>query len=183
MPQSHEIADKSPLPRRRLALGVKTMLGLLALAFVSVLLAGLFTSGDDSTDFNAAQDILSGHTQLSRVNGERLWISNINQAQLTQLLAMSDNRVYRNTGCQAKLGLCAVRARTSKQGIEIRYIAEKPFYLPPAHELAGGFVNPTTGLVYDLLGRALREQELRAKLNVDTMTTEQWQGLFVEQLL
>jgi len=63
--------------------------------------------------------------------------------------------------------LCVVAAQTDRSGIEIRYTRERPPQLHHSVPWLGGFVNPTTGAVFDLLGRPYTQGEALTIIEAD----------------
>ena len=148
---------------------VMLMFAALALAFILVLLGGLgpnrwgskefgsaeYSSGDSSSnDLVAAfSDIAIGETNLRRYQSQRVWVSRLSDAQRQKLTNLKPFLLEPNSGCALQSSVCVLLAATPKQSFEISYSLAPPPQLPSDVPWHGGFVDPTTGVVYDLLGR------------------------------
>lgn len=144
--------------RKQLKRLVSGMFALLVLAFVFVSLQSL--TGVESD--NSRQQSLSleqlpvGQTVLRRVDGRRLWITRLSDQQSRAAVLNNPFLIEPQSGCQAQQAICALSATAVKHSVDIVFSQKAPPQLPDQASWAGGFVDPTTGAVFDLLGRAYR---------------------------
>lgn len=133
------------------------MLALIVLAFLFVLVRSLstgynsFSDGDQSDQF---ANVFQGTTQMRRLNGQRVWVSRLSPQQSKQLFDRTINSGAGIAACDIHAELCVVDAATTRSGIELRYLLQRPTRI--AHDViwVGGFIDPNNGNLYDLLGRS-----------------------------
>lgn len=137
-------------------LAVKAMFAALALAFVLVLLRSL--SGPSSVSNPAAvfDDVQTNQTALRRYQGQRVWATRLGALQRNQLKQLDAVVSDPNAGCELSVTICAVKASTARDGIEIIFSDARPPQLDSNVPWFGGLVDPTNGAVYDRLGRLYR---------------------------
>lgn len=138
--------------RRRLLRNI-TFGGLLLIvgAFFGVIFQGLFWS--PATDQETAYATLTtGETRMQRNQQQRYWVTKLSVQQHEQLLQLT-RVVHQNVGCDSDSEFCAISAKAQRSGVLIQFVLQKPTQLPIDTVWFGGFVDPSTGGVYDLLGR------------------------------
>ena len=126
---------------------------LLFVSFLFIFFRGLAWS-PNTIDENTSQLEL-GITTLIRQSGQRFWVTRLDQLQ-RQKLQIIAQFVFNEGGCQLQEQVCFVKSKTTKQGVLIVYVSEKPDILVTEVAWQGGFINPNNGAVYDLLGRLYR---------------------------
>ncbi|MFT4635118.1 MAG: hypothetical protein ACI854_001458 [Arenicella sp.] len=143
---------------KRLILGraIRGMLIALALAFVFVLFRSL--SGPSLTSSSSAgfSDVMIGQTALRRLGSERVWVTRLSQAQARQARALDSLVVNPRVGCESAQTLCVISAKSLRSGIDLVYVQQEPVQLPRDVVWHGGFIDPTSGAVFDFLGRAYK---------------------------
>jgi len=149
---------------------IRAMLLLLLLGFLFVLFRSL--SGPSTTSSNAASvfdNVVTGQTALRRLGSQRLWVTRLSDAQRRQAKELSWWLVDAQQGCALDQALCIVYAESLRSGIDLVYSAKAPAQLPQKAPWFGGFVDPSTGGVFDLMGRAykdIRSTESRSNLEI-----------------
>ena len=144
--------------RKQLKLLVSGMFGLLVLAFAFVSLRSL--SGVESD--NSRQQDLSlgqlplGQPTLRRVDGRRLWITRLSEQQSRDASLNNPFLMDLQSGCQLQQVICAFSATAAKHSLDIAFSQKAPPQLPGQANWLGGFVDPTSGAVFDLFGRPYR---------------------------
>ena len=137
---------------------IKVMFGLLIVAFAYILIVGIggsnVPSSKDSGERFAA--VTEGQSRLLRLDSGRAWLTRISDTQRTQLSLLGEELANPDSGCEIASKLCAVYSETSQSGINLSFSASPPPQLPSAFGWFGGFVDPTTGATFDLLGRAYK---------------------------
>lgn len=150
------------MSRRALRGLVTLMFALLVTAFFLILIGGfdLDGSGPDGRDAHLAKEsafefdeVALGETKLRRYQSKRVWVSRLSDRQKTQLENLNPFLLEPNTGCSPQATLCVVLAAAQTQGFDLSYTKAPPPQLPSEVPWIGGFVDPTNGVVYDLLGR------------------------------
>ncbi len=147
---------------------IKVMFLILFVAFVYVLLSGTRVNGlYDKQPKKKFGNINIGETVLRTHKGQRVWVTRISEQQRRQYSSVT-TQVVTEGGCDPNANLCVLVANTNVAGINISFAKEAPPQLPNNVAWVSGFVNPTSGAVYDLWGRAYRFSEV-ASLNVTTL--------------
>lgn len=135
---------------------VIAMLAIAFLAFIYVSFRSL-SSGVDSEP-EQLQNVHKGQTAMRRMDGRRVWISHLSDGQKTALQAFSEDTVVVDTGCPLTARYCIVDAATKRVGVELVYSSERPSVMLKSKAWEGGFIDPDSGAIYDLLGRAYQAQ-------------------------
>lgn len=156
---------------KRLVLGglIRAMSALFVLAFVFVLFRSL--SGPSLTSSSGAtfDNVVIGQTALRRLAKERVWVTRLSPSQARQAGELNTLVVDALAGCRPRAVLCVLSAKSSRNGIDLVYVATPPAQLPSGLLWYGGFVDPATGGVFDFLGRAykaVRSSDERSSLAV-----------------
>lgn len=149
---------------RRVALWriIKMMLLMLLLAFVYILLSGSGVNaphdGQQSTDEQELaifDNINNSETVFRLYKGQRVWITRVSEAQRDQFVNLNTH-VAATGGCLISADFCVLAANTDRAGINLSFVKSEPPQLPSDIPWVGGFVNPASGAVFDLWGRAYR---------------------------
>ena len=137
---------------------IKVMFGLLFIAFAYVLVVGIGGSKIPSLKNSGERfaSVAEGQSRLLRLQGKGAWLTRLNDTQRAQLSLLGEELSNPNSGCKIVAKLCAVFSETSQSGINLSFSAAPPPQLPSAFAWFGGFVDPTTGATFDLLGRAYK---------------------------
>lgn len=151
------------------------MFGVLLMAFVFVSLKSL--SGVETA--NSQQQGLSleqlplGQATLRRVDGRRLWITRVSDQQRRDAALNKPFLIDSQTGCQPQQAICALSATAAKHSLDIAFSLKAPPQLPDQANWIGGFVDPTTGAVFDLLGRPYRLRRGSDQQRLEVVKLEQ----------
>lgn len=134
------------------------MFGLLVLGFIYVLFKGLSGAGnsEQSTSSDNLADIPIGQTVSRRLEGETVWISRLSEHQKAGLEQIAPFLVDVDSGCASAGDFCILAATGTRDGIRISFSKATPPQLPAGIAWQGGFVDPASGAMFDLLGRAYR---------------------------
>jgi hypothetical protein len=137
---------------------IKVMFGLLFIAFAYILLVGIGGSNTPKSQNPDKQfaNVGEGQSRLIRLRGERAWLTRLTNTQRAQLSILSEELSNPDAACKTTAKLCAVFSATSQSGINLSFSATAPPQLPSTVVWFGGFVDPTTGATFDLLGRAYK---------------------------
>ena len=144
------------MPREVLLRIVKTMFAVLLLAFLFVLFRSLSGPSRLTAPETAFDDVEVGETALRRIGSERVWATRLSALHRSQALELSAFVHDPASGCLPTVVVCGLSAKTERAGIEIIFSAEPPPQVPSTLPWLGGFVDPSSGKVYDRLGRAYR---------------------------
>ncbi|MFT6407367.1 MAG: hypothetical protein ACJAQ6_000778 [Arenicella sp.] len=145
------------------------MLILLLLAFVFVLFRSLSGPSITSASTAAFDNVVIGQTALRRLGSERVWVTRLSQAHARQAKGLDALVVNSKLGCDPTQVLCVISAKSLRSGIDLVYVTEVPAQLPREVTWHGGFIDPTSGGVFDFLGRAykdVRSSDDRDSLNL-----------------
>lgn len=156
---------------------VKGMFLFLILAFLYVLFRSLSGPSMITNPAKVFDDLQVGQTGLRRYQGERVWVTRLSLQQRSQADEVAEYVLEAESGCLVSLVVCAVSAKTLREGIEITFSQSTPAQLPSGVPWYGGFVNPNNGAVYDRLGRLYRLSSPRA--NVKQIAGQSIKGLRV----
>lgn len=139
-------------------------------AFLFVIFQGLLWSPKLSQE-ETYETLAKGETRLFRRQQKRYWVTKLTDKQREQLLQLAQF-VHENTGgCSIKNIVCELDATSQRSGVLIQFVSLKPTQLPVTVQWFGGFIDPATGGIYDLLGRAyisnpeIAQKHLSAKPN------------------
>ena len=143
--------------KRQLKIAVSLMFGVMVALFLYVLFAGLGAPNlhEDAEPGKKFSHVLSGQTTLTYVNGQRVWVSRFSTQQQRQLNAINQHLISQSGPC-SDLELCVLLARAANNGLDVVYSEKQPPQLPSNMVWHGGFVDPTSGAVFDLRGRPYR---------------------------
>ncbi len=146
---------------------IKSMFLFLGLAFAFVLFRSLSGPALTTSVNSPFDDVELGETAMRRLLGQRVWATRLTPLLRRQLKELESSIDSSSQGCLAEQVLCVVAAQTDRSGIEIRYTRERPPQLHHSVPWLGGFVNPTTGAVFDLLGRPYTQGEALTIIEAD----------------
>lgn len=137
---------------------IKVMFGLLIVAFAYILIVGIGGSNVPSSKDSGERfaSVAEGQSRLLRLQGKRVWLTRINDTQRAQLGLLGEELSNPDSGCKILSKLCAVYSETAQSGINLSFSKSPPPQLPSTFAWFGGFVDPTTGATFDLLGRAYK---------------------------
>ena len=140
---------------------VALMFSVLLAAFIFVLiggwrLEGFGSNGNSSGSLTEFSDVAIGQTLLRRYQSKRVWVSRLADTQRRQLASINPFLLEPSSGCPSNATLCVLLAVSPTQSFDLSYSLAPPPQLPSDTPWHGGFVDPTTGVVYDLLGRVYR---------------------------
>ena len=132
------------------------MFAVVIVAFVYVLLRSLSPTIDDETEL--FQNIVEGQTAMRRLDGRRVWISHLSERQRRALQTMPEETVNTGSGCPVSAQYCIVDAASARAGIELVYSQQRPGIMLASTPWVSGFIDPSSGAIYDILGRAYVRQ-------------------------
>lgn len=136
---------------------IKFMFIFVAFAFVFVLFRSLSGPPMTGSTLQSFDDVVISQTALRRDNGERVWVTRLSEMQRQQAQQLASLLRDSNAGCKPQVVICVIRASTSRSGIELAFAERFPAQLKGGVLWFGGFVDPTTGAVFDRLGRAYKD--------------------------
>ncbi len=142
------------MPREKLILLIKLMFLTLAMAFTFVLFRSLSGPSNFSNTVNLFDDIEVGQTAVRRAGREKVWVTRLSPQHADQAKEVAPFVVDEDAGCDAQKDLCVLVAAAQRRGIDLIYSADSPPQLRSKVVWHGGFVDPSTGEVFDRLGRA-----------------------------
>ncbi len=142
--------------RKQLKSLVSYMFAIVFIGFVYVLFSSLGSNTKVEAGVDRFSDIKLGQTVMRRVDGQRVWLTHFSNQQLKQTKLLEPFLINSESGCGVNIKLCAVLAAVSGNGLELSYSLLPPPQINGDDLWIGGFVDPTTGAVFDLLGRAYR---------------------------
>ena len=144
--------------RDSLQRAVKIMFALLGLALFYVLISGLGGEAGRQQQSSSLEldDIAPGQTVGRRIDGQPAWVTRISGQQRQDLMSLQPYLLDPANGCAVAVPVCALSASGARDGIQISYSKQAPPQLPRDAAWYGGFVDPASGAIFDLLGRAYR---------------------------
>ncbi len=101
-------------------------------------------------------DVAYGQTALRRAQQTRVWVTRINQVLRQQAAEIEPHLLDPTSGCDPVTPLCVLAAASARSGIDIIYTEQRPPQLPSEILWLGGFVDPSSGEVFDRLGRVYK---------------------------
>ncbi len=149
--------------RKNLTRIVLAMCLLMVLSFASVLLNGtvffLPKLPEEQSTETRFKDLVIGEPQLQRINKQVAWVISFSATQKENLVLLDAGALVVGTACDTLETYCILLAETERLGIYLQYSEVPPSQVPAETPWYGGFVNPITGNVYDLLGRPYAFQD------------------------
>lgn len=151
--------------KQKLTLLIKAMFLCLLFGFAYVLLRS--TGGPNTvTNTNTVfDDISTGQTAARRINSERVWVTRLSNAHRVQAQELDQHVLDPSLGCQPADDLCVLKSSTDRNGIHITFTTTAPAQLSADVPWFGGFIDPTTGEVFDRLGRAYATGNISTQKN------------------
>lgn len=139
---------------------VSALFGVLILVFFWVFFRGI----SSSTYFSDNGELVStlykglqpGQSALRRYQKQMVWVTYLDESIRKRLPQLESYLIDPALGCDVNQDYCIVEAKTTVDAIYLQFTNQEPQQLPSDTPWVGGFVDPTTGAVYDLLGRAYR---------------------------
>lgn len=135
---------------------IRAMLTLLVLAFLYILFRSLSGPSLSSNTGGVFDNVVIGQTALRRISAQRVWVTRLSKSQVRERAQLDEFVIDATSGCKPEGTLCVVAAESSRSGIDIVYTSTAPAQLPRGLPWYGGFVDPVSGGVFDLFGRALK---------------------------
>lgn len=123
---------------------------LLVASFVGILIRGVAWSPSEVKDIEVGIEL--GSTELVKHQRQRVWLTRFSPEQRKKIVQITPFVVVEG-GCDTEAEKCLVQSTTNRQGVIVRYVQAKPDTLNNDVVWIGGFIDPTTGAIYDLLGR------------------------------
>lgn len=135
---------------------IRAMLLLLVMAFLYILFRSLGGPSLTVSTNNAFDNVVIGQTALTRVDRQRVWVTRLSKSQVRQAKALDSSVKDAQAGCKPSITLCVITAESLRSGVDIVYLATAPEQLPRGAPWFGGFIDPSSGGVFDFLGRAYK---------------------------
>lgn len=135
---------------------IKFMFVLLAFAFMFVLFRSLGGPSINSGSVDTYDDVVIGQTALRRNQNQRVWVTRLSDLQRQQLKQLDSLVKQADAGCHVQTIVCVINASTQRSGIELAFSERAPAQLNGQVLWFGGYVDPTSGAVFDRLGRAYK---------------------------
>lgn len=135
------------------------MFTILVLLFTFILFKGFSVSQSFDEQSNAFSKVAKGETQKIYVEKRWVWASRLNQQQQQTLQQRNSNQ---QLNC-CEPNLCVVATATERAGIDLVFTQKRPPQLSDVESWVGGFVNPNSGVVYDLSGLAYQTGKANLK--------------------
>jgi len=147
--------------KRRQLLKKATITGLLLIimAFLYIIFKGLLWSPKLSQE-ESYQTLALGETRLVRYQQQRYWVTKLNNEQREQLSQLV-KFIHISSGCSIQDNVCELDARSERSGVLVQFVSQRPAQLPSNTPWFGGFVDPASGSVYDLLGRGYLSNRIK----------------------
>ena len=142
------------MQRAQLVRLVKLMFLLLGLGLIFVLLSSISGPSNITNPANAFDDVQLGQTAARRVGSTKVWATRLSPLQRQQAKTLNAHIQEPESGCKTEQDVCAVLAATQRSGIDITFTIQAPSQLKPNTPWFGGYVDPSTGELFDRLGRA-----------------------------
>ena len=132
------------------------MAAISVLAFIYITLTGLVGVPEFRQATSDFGNIQANQTVMRNVNGKRAWVTRFGN-QLIEKRDLTSKWVKEERGgCDINKAICLFDAATTRQGIEILYIEQKPPQVSNEIPWYGGYVNPLDSSVYDRFGRGYK---------------------------
>ena len=100
------------------------------------------------------EGLQAGQTVLRRHQRQLVWVIAVDEKTQTQGLLLNGFLLDPNSGCNLDQPFCVLKASTAIDGVNVQFTSQEPSQLANKTPWFGGFVDPTSGELYDLFGRA-----------------------------
>lgn len=144
---------------------IKMMFVLVAAGFVFVLFRSLGGPATSSAPIGAFDDVVTSQTAFRRYANERVWVTRLSDIQRNQAKVLEPLLKDPDSGCNPQVIVCVLQASTARSGIDLAFSDSIPAQLNGNAIWYGGYVDPTTGAVFDRLGRAYKQVRTDDKRN------------------
>jgi len=148
--------------RKVLSLSVAGLFAILFIVFAWVYINGL-TSISQSSKTNLVntnsvnnvprlfKNVAQGQIVLRRYKNQAVWLLHLSKGQLYDVSQLNDYVIDQGAGCDLSSPFCVLSALTNRDGINLHYTNQEPPQLLNGIPWYGGYVDPTTGSIYDFV--------------------------------
>lgn len=136
---------------------IKFMFVFLAFAFMFVLFRSLGGPSVSGSPLEVFDDVAISQTALRRYANQRVWVTRLSDRQRQQAGQLANLVKQSTLGCNASVVVCVLKSSTGVSGVDLAFSERLPAQLKGGTLWFGGFVDPTTGAVFDRLGRAYKD--------------------------
>ena len=158
--------------RKVLSLCVAGLFAVLILAFAWVYISGL-TSISQSNETKSVNDVpklfknvAQGQIVLRRYKNQAVWLLHLTKGQLNEVSQLNEYVIDQEAGCELSSPFCVLSALTNRDGINLHYTDQEPPQLLNGIPWYGGYVDPTTGAIYDFVGRAYKQNKNQSVISI-----------------
>ena len=163
--------------RKVLSLSVAGLFAILFIAFAWVYINGLTSISQSSKTKSVSvndvpklfKNVGEGQIVLRRYKNQAVWLLHLNKDQLQEVSQLNDYVIDQDAGCDLSRPFCVLSASTSRDGINLHYTDQEPPQLLNGTPWYGGYVDPTTGSIYDFVGRAYKQNKNQSVISVKTI--------------
>ena len=165
--------------RKFLSVAVGSLFACLFFVFGWVYFYGLTSSPNTTSDFKKAdvsklfKDVAVGTTVLQRLKNQRVWVVHLSSKQRSQIGLIDQFVGEPEAGCDLNKVFCLLDAMTNRDGVYLQFTLKEPPQLPVDTPWFGGFVDPASGAIYDLIGRAYQQNKGKFSASIKQLTIKQ----------
>jgi len=158
--------------RKFLSIAVGSLFTCLFLVFGWVYFYGLTSNQSQTSDFkeeeiNALfQNVAVGSVVLRRFKNQQVWVVHLSSKQRSQVKLLNQSVIEPETGCDLNKVYCVLAATTNRDGVYLQYTLKEPPQLLVDTPWFGGFVDPGSGAIYDLIGRAYQQNKNKSVVSI-----------------
>lgn len=165
--------------RKFLSVAVGSLFTCLFLVFGWIYFYGLTSNPSKTSDFKKEdvnqlfKDVAVGSVVLRRMENRRIWVVHLSSKQRSKINLLDQFVVKSDAGCDFNKVFCLLEAETHRDGVYLQYTLKEPPQLPFNIPWFGGFVDPTSGAVYDLIGRPYQQNKGKFKTSLKQLNISQ----------
>lgn len=164
--------------RKFLSVTVASLFTCLFLAFGWIYFYGLTSNPNKTTDSDKEdarelfKNVAVGSVVLQRFKNQQVWIVHLSSKQRTQTKLLNQFVVEPAVGCDLNKVYCVLAAASSRDGVYLQYTLQEPPKLLVGTPWFGGFVDPASGTIYDLVGRTYKQNKDKSVVSIKRVSVD-----------
>jgi len=149
--------------RTFLIAAVSSLFACLFLAFAWIFFNGVFSKPNSSVANDKVVEVFEsvpvGEAVVRRYKNKAVWVVHLSSKQIVDVKLANDYVIAPKQGCDLTRLYCVLEANTERDGVKLQFTYNEPPQLESGTPWFGGFVDPSNGSIYDLIGRAYKQNK------------------------
>jgi len=158
--------------REFLSISVGSLFICLFLAFGWIYFYGLTSNQSQTSTFKEEeinelfQNVAVGRVVSRRFKGQQVLVVHLSSKQRSQIESLNESVIQPESGCDLNKVYCVLTATTERDGVYLQYTLKEPPQLLAGTLWLGGFVDPSSGAIYDLIGRGYQQNKDKSVISI-----------------